>query len=120
MAAFDGTVHIALPLAAGVIAREGDAPEGSRQIGSPLRLEINAEYAIARAWKAIELPRRAAEVAHVFDFAEPRQPTYETLGTTVLEEFAKRFPRDTVDESRCVRVHMSNVHGYEHVPFAAA
>jgi cytochrome P450 len=37
-----------------------------------------------------------------------------------LEEFAKRFPRYTVDEDRCVRVHMSNVHGYEHVPFAAA
>jgi cytochrome P450 len=34
-----------------------------------------------------------------------------------LEEFATRFPRFTVDESRCVRVHMSNVHGYEHVPF---
>jgi len=37
-----------------------------------------------------------------------------------LEEFSRRFPRYTVDEGRCVRVHMSNVHGYEHVPFAAA
>ncbi len=37
-----------------------------------------------------------------------------------LEEFAARFPRYGVEESRCVRVHMSNVHGYEHVPFAAA
>jgi cytochrome P450 len=37
-----------------------------------------------------------------------------------IEEFAKRFPRYTVDESKCVRVHMSNVHGFEHVPFAAA
>jgi cytochrome P450 len=37
-----------------------------------------------------------------------------------LEEFARRFPRYTVDEKRCVRVHMSNVHGYEHVPFAMA
>jgi len=36
-----------------------------------------------------------------------------------LEEFSRRFPRYTVDEGRCVRVHMSNVHGYEHVPFAA-
>jgi cytochrome P450 len=34
-----------------------------------------------------------------------------------LEEFAKRFPCYRVDESKCVRVHMSNVHGYEHVPF---
>ena len=37
-----------------------------------------------------------------------------------LEEFVRRFPRIRVDESRCVRVHMSNVHGYESVPFAAA
>jgi cytochrome P450 len=37
-----------------------------------------------------------------------------------LEEFARRFPRYRIDESRCVRVHMSNVHGYESVPFAAA
>jgi cytochrome P450 len=34
-----------------------------------------------------------------------------------LEEFTRRVPRYTVDENRCVRVHMSNVHGYEHVPF---
>jgi cytochrome P450 len=35
-----------------------------------------------------------------------------------LEEFSRRFPRYSVDEAHCVRVHMSNVHGYEHVPFA--
>src|SRR5215475_10158546 len=34
-----------------------------------------------------------------------------------LEEFSRRFPRYRVDESACVRVHMSNVHGYERVPF---
>jgi cytochrome P450 len=37
-----------------------------------------------------------------------------------LEEFSGRFPSYTVDESHCVRVHMSNVHGFEHVPFKAA
>ena len=37
-----------------------------------------------------------------------------------LEEFSRRFARIGVDESRCVRVHMSNVHGYESVPFWAA
>jgi cytochrome P450 len=37
-----------------------------------------------------------------------------------LEEFTRRFPRYTVDEARCRRVHMSNVHGYASVPFAAA
>lgn len=38
----------------------------------------------------------------------------------VLEEFSRRFPRYSVDEAACVRVHMSNVHGYESVPFRAA
>ena len=37
-----------------------------------------------------------------------------------LEEFARRFPRYTVDEAGCVRVHMSNVQGWERVPFKAA
>lgn len=36
------------------------------------------------------------------------------------EEFAARFPRFEVDESRARRVHMSNVHGFASVPFAAA
>ena len=37
-----------------------------------------------------------------------------------LEEFTRRFPRYEVDERSCVRVHMSNVHGYESVPFRVA
>ncbi|HYC21731.1 MAG TPA: cytochrome P450 [Candidatus Bathyarchaeia archaeon] len=37
-----------------------------------------------------------------------------------LEEFSRRFPRYHVDEDQTVRVHMSNVHGYESVPFRAA
>jgi cytochrome P450 len=37
-----------------------------------------------------------------------------------LEEFSRAFPRYAVDEGRAVRVHMSNVHGYESVPFAVA
>lgn len=35
-----------------------------------------------------------------------------------LEELARRFPRYHLDEKQCVRVHMSNVHGYESVPFS--
>jgi cytochrome P450 len=34
-----------------------------------------------------------------------------------LEEFARRIPRYVVDEGRCRRVHMSNVHGFASVPF---
>ena len=37
-----------------------------------------------------------------------------------IEEFVQRFPAYAVDEARCRRVHMSNVHGYESVPFARA
>jgi cytochrome P450 len=37
-----------------------------------------------------------------------------------LEEFTRRFPRYEVDEQHCSRVHMSNVHGFDSVPFAAA
>lgn len=40
--------------------------------------------------------------------------------SVALEEFAVRFPHYEVDEAACVRVHMSNVHGFESVPFAAA
>jgi cytochrome P450 len=34
-----------------------------------------------------------------------------------LEEFGRTFPGFAVDEAGCQRVHMSNVHGYERVPF---
>jgi cytochrome P450 len=37
-----------------------------------------------------------------------------------LEELGRRFPRFGVDEDKCVRVHMSNVQGFESVPFFAA
>ena len=35
-----------------------------------------------------------------------------------LEEFTRRFPRYRIDETGCVRVHMSNVHGFASVPFS--
>lgn len=41
-------------------------------------------------------------------------------GRVGLEEFLRRFPDYTLDESACRRVHMSNVHGFESVPFSAA
>ncbi|MCX8071967.1 MAG: cytochrome P450 [Candidatus Binatia bacterium] len=36
-----------------------------------------------------------------------------------MEEFVQAFPEFFVDESRCVRAHMSNVHGFDQVPFAS-
>ena len=38
-------------------------------------------------------------------------------GRVALEEFAARFPHYEVDEANVERVHMSNVHGFSHVPF---
>ena len=40
-------------------------------------------------------------------------------GRIGLEEFARRFPRYEIDEANLRRVHMSNVHGFASVPFAA-
>jgi cytochrome P450 len=40
-------------------------------------------------------------------------------GRIGLEEFAASFPHYEIDESKCRRVHMSNVHGFASVPFAA-
>ena len=41
-------------------------------------------------------------------------------GRIGLEEFARRFPKYEIDEEKVRRVHMSNVHGFESVPFTAA
>ena len=41
-------------------------------------------------------------------------------GRIGLEEFARRFPAFEIDEDNVRRVHMSNVHGFASVPFAAA
>ena len=41
-------------------------------------------------------------------------------GRIGLGELLARFPSYEVDEAGLRRVHMSNVHGFEHVPFAAA
>jgi cytochrome P450 len=34
-----------------------------------------------------------------------------------IEEFAARFPRYEIDETKLERVHQSNVHGFSHAPF---
>jgi cytochrome P450 len=40
-------------------------------------------------------------------------------GRVGLEEFARHFPKYEIDEANVTRVHMSNVHGFSSVPFAA-
>jgi cytochrome P450 len=40
-------------------------------------------------------------------------------GRIGLEEFSRRFPKYEIDEAEVRRVHMSNVHGFAAVPFAA-
>jgi cytochrome P450 len=41
-------------------------------------------------------------------------------GRIGLEEFARRFPKYEIDETKVRRVHMSNVHGFASVPFFAS
>ena len=41
-------------------------------------------------------------------------------GRVGIEEFLRRFPDYQVDTAGLRRVHMSNVHGFEHVPFTAS
>ena len=62
-------------------------------------------------------PDRRIEYANP---AAKRMLHCERLVGMTAEEFSRRFPSYAVDEGGCVRVHMSNVHGYEHVPFRAA
>jgi hypothetical protein len=76
---------------------------------------------------------REYEAAHRFDIARALanplgfgQGVHFCLGAALarlesrvaLEELTRRFPSYGVDEARCTRVHMSNVHGYASVPFA--
>lgn len=75
--------------------RDPDRFDVERQIANPLGFGRGVHYCLGAS-----LARLESRVA--------------------LEVFAERFPRYTVDESRCRRVHMSNVHGFESVPFARA
>ena len=82
-------------------------------------------------WLVLPGLRQLAGYAHVgrrgdFDLrsnqpARPGRANLARLETRIaLEEFMRRFPSYAVEESRCERVHMSNVHGYASVPFARA
>jgi cytochrome P450 len=97
-----------MPKGARVLLLIGSANRDPRQFPDPDRFDVT----------------RKAEPPHV----GLGQGVHFCLGASLarletrigLEEFFRRFPRWRVDEARCERVHMSNVHGYASVPFTRA
>ena len=103
-----------------VTAHGVDMPKGSRVLLLTARpTATNAEYADADRFDI----ERTTHVALGFGYG-----LHFCLGAALarlegrigLEEFARRFPRYEIDEAKARRVHMSNVHGFASVPFAAA
>ncbi len=95
-----------VPKGARILLLTGSANRDEREFRDPDRLDVGREITLHVA------------LGHGVHFC---------LGASLarmesrvsLEEFTRRFPRYTIDESRCRRVHMSNVHGYASVPFRA-
>lgn len=95
-----------VPSGARILLLTGSANRDEREFPDPDRFDVRREVPVALGFGqgihfclGASLARLESRVA--------------------LEEFARRFPRYAVDERRAVRVHMSNVHGYESVPFSA-
>lgn len=96
-----------VPRGARILLLTGAANRDERMFRDPDRLDIDREIPVALGFGqgihfclGASLARLESRVA--------------------LEEFARRFPRYALDEGTCERVHMSNVHGFAHVPFTAA
>jgi cytochrome P450 len=96
-----------VPQGARMLLLTGSANRDERQFADPDRFDVERNIPIALGFGhgvhfclGASLARLESRVA--------------------LEEFSRRFPSYRIDESRCVRVHMSNVHGYETVPFTLA
>jgi cytochrome P450 len=95
-----------VPRGARILLLTGAANRDERMFPDPDRLDIDRQIPVALGFGqgihfclGASLARLESRVA--------------------LEEFARRFPRYALDESRCERVHMSNVHGFARVPFTA-
>ena len=94
-AAFDGAVHVALPLAAGVIAGERDPAERPRQLGAPFRFEVGTEHRVTAA--------RVRSISHVMlrkSRTSSGSPSHDSRRTSA----AVRLPRAD-RETPCWRGH---------------
>ncbi|HEY8514608.1 MAG TPA: cytochrome P450 [Candidatus Binatia bacterium] len=95
-----------VPQGARILLLTGSANRDEREFPDPDRFDIERKIPIALGFGQGVHFCLGASLARL----ESR---------VALEEFSRRFPRYRVDEARCVRVHMSNVHGFESVPFEA-
>ena len=96
----------AVPKGARILLLSGSANRDEREFPDPDRFDVSRDITLHVA------------LGHGIHFC--LGASLARLESRVsLEEFARRFPRYTVDEPHCQRVHMSNVHGYASVPFRA-
>jgi len=95
-----------VPAGARILLLTGAANRDEREFADPDRFDVQRKVAVALGFGQGIHFCLGASLARL----EMR---------VALEEFGRRFPRFTVDEARCERVHMSNVHGFNSVPFAA-
>lgn len=102
------TLHgVTMPAGSRVLLLTGSANRDGRQYPDPDRFDVT---------RPIRIPIGFGHGTHFCLGAALAR----LEARVALEELAARFPRFEVDESRAVRVRMSNVHGYASVPFSAA
>ncbi|MBV8691991.1 MAG: cytochrome P450 [Actinobacteria bacterium] len=101
-------VHgVTMPVGSRVLLLTGSANRDERQYADPDRFDISRDS---------HLPIGFGHGVHFCLGAALAR----LEGRVALEEFALAFPRYEIDESKAVRVHMSNVHGFESVPFTSS
>lgn len=101
------TLHgVTMPAGSRVLLLTGSANRDGRQYPNPDRFDVT---------RPIRIPIGFGHGTHFCLGAALAR----LEARVALEEFAARFPQFEVDESRAVRVRMSNVHGYASVPFSA-
>ena len=93
-----------VPAGSRILLLTGSANRDEREFSDPDRFDVGRKVPVALGFGQGIHFCLGASVARL----ESR---------VALEEFSRRIPRYRIDESRCVRVHMSNVQGYESVPF---
>lgn len=104
----DATLHgRTMPRGARVLLLTGSANHDERAFPDPERFDVDRQQLVPLGFGYGVHSCLGAALARL----ESR---------VALEEFVEAFPRFGIDETGLRRVHMSNVHGFSSVPFAAA